>query len=510
MSRGIAWAAASVATIVAFVHLAVAGRYDAFRNELYFIVCGRHPALGYVDQPPLVPLLAAATQVFGTHVFLLRLPAVAAAVLLVPLTVAFARLLGASTRGAWLAAVASASAPLITAMSATLNTSTFEPLGFTGIAYLVTLAVLRGQSRALWWAGAIAGVVFETKYGIVIWIAGLAIGVALTGPRALFRSRDLWIGAGIAAIVALPNVIWQAANAFPFLELVRNDNSGNFTGSPIGFTIGQIFAVNFVLAPLWITGIVAPFASSRFAQFRFLSITFLVTAILVVVTHGKSYYLAGAYPTMFALGAAACTRLPSALVAIWALLVAAEGALALPLVLPVLPPARLEAMMEHMKPRPRPVERAGIGAPLMQVLSDEFGWRDLARDVGNVYASLPAPDRARAAIFASNYGDAAAIDVYGTNLPPALSGNNQYFLWGPRGYDGSVVIAVNVDPAEWSAICTSTRVVARFGTSPYAMPYERDRPIVLCRGMHPPLPQQWPGFKHYGVENLGSHNAGVN
>jgi hypothetical protein len=160
-------------------------------------------------------------------------------------------------------------------------------------------------------------------------------------------------------------------------------------------------------------------------------------------------------------------------------------------------------MMDHMAFRPRPVERAGINAPLMQVFSDEFGWRELARDVEAVYAALPAPDRERAAIFASNYGEAAAVDVYGVNLPPALSGNNQYYLWGPRGYDGSVVIAINVDPAQWSTICASSQVVAHFGTSPYAMPYERDRPIVVCRGMHPPLSQQWPSFKHYGVENLG-------
>jgi Dolichyl-phosphate-mannose-protein mannosyltransferase len=500
------WPALSVAVIVAIVHLMVAGKYDAFRNELYFIVCGRHPAFGYVDQPPLIPLLAAATQLFGMHVWLLRLPAVLAAVAFVPLTVAFAQLLGASTRGAWLAAVAAASATLVTAMTATLSTSTFEPFDFTAVGYLVTFAIVRERPRALWWAGAFVGFAFETKYGILIWCAGLAIGIALAGPRSLFRSRDLWIGVAIAAVIALPNGIWQAVHGFPFLELVHNDNSGNFTGTPLVFTIDQVFSVNFLLAPLWVIGIIAPFVSARLARFRFLSITFLVTVILILLTHGKSYYLAGAYPTIFALGAAACTNLPRLLIALWAVLSAANGVLALPLVLPVMSPARLKVMMDHMSFRPRPVERAGLGAPLMQIFSDEFGWRELARDVGSVYAALPAADRSKAAIFASNYGEAAAIDVYGVNLPPALSGNNQYYLWGPRGYDGAVVIAVNVDPAQWSSICNSARVVARFGTSPYAMPYEVNRPIVLCRGMHPPLPKLWLSLKHYGIENLGLAN----
>jgi 4-amino-4-deoxy-L-arabinose transferase-like glycosyltransferase len=503
MSRGAQWAAWIVAAVVAVVHLAVAGQYDIFRNELYFIVCGRHPAFGYVDQPPVVPLLSAVTQLGGVHVWLLRLPAALAAIALVPLTVAFAQLLGATTRGAWLAAVASASAPLVTAMSATLNTSTFEPFDFTATALLVTYAIVHDRPRAWWWAGAFAGCAFETRYGILMWAFGLAIGLALTGPREIFRSRDFWIGVAIAAAIALPNVAWQLGKGFPFMELVRNDNSGNFTGTPLFFTIDQIFSVNFLLAPLWATGIVAPFASQRFARYRFLSIAFVITGLLIVVTHGKSYYFAGAYPTMFALGAAACTSLPRLLVAAWAVLAAANGAFALPLVLPVLPPAGLKNMMDHMAFRPRPVERAGIGAPLMQVFSDEFGWRELAREVGNVYAALPAADREKAAIFASNYGEAAAIDVYGVGLPPALSGSNQYYLWGPRGYNGAVVIAVDVDPAQWSPTCGSVRVASRFGTSPYAMPYERERPIVVCRDMHPPLPQLWPAFKHYGIENLG-------
>jgi hypothetical protein len=504
VNKGALWAAWGVAAVVAFIHFAVATQYGAFRNELYFIICGRHPAFGYVDQPPLVPLLAALTQAAGINLWLLRLPAILAAIFLVPITVFFAQLLGATTRGAWLAAVAAASATLITAMTATLSTSTFEPIAFTAVAYFFVRAVALGEPRAFWWAGAIAGIAFEAKYGAFFWTLWLALGLALAGPRAALRSRDFWIGALIFVVIALPNVFWQARNGFPFLELVRNDNAGNFTGTPLYFTIDQILSVNMVIAPLWITAIVAPFASRRLAEFRFLSIAFVAMAAFILVTHGKSYYLAGAYPTMFALGAAACTRVPRWLVALWAVLIAANGALSLPLVLPVLPPHRLQVMMDSMHPRPRPVEAAGVGAPLMQMLSDEFGWRELAQDVENAYAALPPADRAKAAIFASNYGEAAAIDFYGTGLPPALSGNNNYYLWGPRGYDGSVVLAVNADLATWSRICDSARVVGTFGTSPYAMPYERNRPIILCRGMHPPLPQLWPVFKHYGIENLGT------
>ena len=503
MSRGAQWAAWSVAAVVAVLHFSTAGQYDAFRNELYFIVCGRHPALGYVDQPPIIPLLAAATQLGGVNVWFLRVPAVLAAVALVPLAVAFATLLGASARGAWISAVMLASAALLTALTATLSTSTFEALTFTAVAYLITRAHLRNEPALYIWAGIVAGVSFEIRYGILMWAVGLAVGILAAGPREILRARDLWLGAAIASLIALPNVVWQAAHGFPFLELVRNDNSGNLIGSPGEFALTQVFLMNFLTAPLWLAGIIAPFVSKRLAPFRFLSVTFVVTVAFIFATHGKAYYTGAAYPTMFALGAAAVTNLPRILLAVWAALTVVNAVPALPFVLPVESPEKLKYTMDHLTFKLKPMERAGIGAPLMQTFSDEFGWRDLARTVGEVYTSLPAADRGKAAIFASNYGEAAAIDVYGAHLPPALSGNNQYYLWGPRGYDGSVVIAVNVDPDQWSRLCDVARVVATFGTSQYAMPYETHRPIVLCTGMRPPLARVWPQFKHYGIENLG-------
>jgi hypothetical protein len=238
----------------------------------------------------------------------------------------------------------------------------------------------------------------------------------------------------------------------------------------------------------------------RLARFRFVSIAFVVSVAIVFATHGKGYYLAGAYPAIFALGAAACTALTRPAVALWMVLTVGNAALALPFVLPVLEADSLDRYLSHAVLRPRPVEVAGIGAPLTQVFSDEFGWRELEQRVARVYRSLPAGERARAAILASNYGEAAAIDVYGVadRLPPAISEQNQYYLWGPRGYDGSVVIAVNGKPEFWSRVCASSTTAATFGV-PYAMPYERDRAIVVCRGLPIPLPDAWARFKRYGL-----------
>ena len=493
------WLAWSVAAVVVLVHGLVAGRYDAFRNELYFIVCGRHPALGYVDQPPLVPLVAALTQIGGDHVWLLRLPALAAAALLVPLTVSLARVMGAGAGGAWLAAIAAATAPVLVALTGMLTTSTFEPLTWTLTAYLLVRGFLRDERAPLVWAGVVAGIAAEAKYGIALWLIGLAVGIGCTQPRR-FVSRALWLGAACGAAIALPNFVWQLAHQFPFLEVVRNDNAGNLTGSPLGFAIAQVLAANIVLAPLWLAGAIGPFVRADLGRFRFLSIAFVVTVVLVFATHGKSYYLAGVYPSMFALGAAALRGLRTPVVAVWTALALGSAALALPLVLPVLPPASLARYLNRAYVRPRPVEVAGIGAPLTQLFSDEFGWRELARTVAAVYRDLPADERTHAAILARNYGEAAAIDVYGASdhLPPARSEQNQYYLWGPGDNRSTVVIAVNANPERWARFCARSTVAARFGV-PYAMPYERDRAIVVCEGLAVPLSAAWPRFKHYGL-----------
>jgi 4-amino-4-deoxy-L-arabinose transferase-like glycosyltransferase len=500
LARPIDTLAWSIAAVVFVGHALLAGRYDAFRNELYFIVCGRHPAFGYVDQPPLVPLLAALTQSAGDNVWLLRLPAVIAAALLVPLTVALARLLGAGTRGAWLAAIAAATAPLLIAVTSTLTTATFEPLAWTFVAYALVRALVRDDGRTLIAAGITAGLAEQAKYGIVIWAIALAIGIACTPARRLLARRELRIGVACAVVISLPNFVWQAVQQFPFLEVVRNDNAGNLTGSPIGFVLGQVFAMNVLLAPLWLTGVVSPFVRKDMAQFRFLAIAFAIAAIAVFATHGKSYYLAGAYPSMFALGAAAATGLSRLLVGVWSVLVVGNAALALPFVAPVLAPDALARYLARAPLRPRPVEVAGIGAPLTQVFSDEFGWRELEHTVAGVYRALPPQDRQNAAILASNYGEAAALDVYGAadHLPPALSEQDQYFLWGTHGYDGSVVIAVNANPRRWARVCDRSATAAIFGV-PYAMPYERDRAIVVCHGTIVPLAQAWPRFKRYGL-----------
>jgi hypothetical protein len=165
-------------------------------------------------------------------------------------------------------------------------------------------------------------------------------------------------------------------------------------------------------------------------------------------------------------------------------------------VLPILQPAALAAYLDRMHLHPRPDEEAGVGAPLTQVFSDELGWRALEQSVAAAYRALPPDEQRRAAIVATNYGEAAAIDVFGRadGMPPALTGQNQYYFWGPRGYDGSVLIHINGDPDRWRRNCASLEIVGSFG-APYVMPYESGRPIFICRGLCVALANAWEHFK---------------
>jgi hypothetical protein len=485
-----------VALIVALIYLPLAGRYDTFRNELYFIVCGRHPAFGYADLPPLVALIAAGTQVFGDHTWLLRLPGIVAAIALVPLTAAFSRSLGGDKAAAFVSAVAVAIAPLLIAMAAVLTTSTFEPIAWTLCAFLLARAVLQADRRAALWVGIVAGVGLEAKYGIGIWMIGLGIGVVLTSARRILFCRELWYGAIIGALIGAPSLVWQGLHGWPFFQSIRFATAHrNLTGSAVGFEIKQVLAMNFLLAPLWIAGVLAPFFSARLREARFLSLAFVAATAIIVGSHGKDYYLAPAYPTMFAVGAVACAGLSRWLRSLWLAGAVALTAPILPVVLPILSPPALDRYLARTHLRPSPNEREAVGAPLTQMFSDELGWRTLEKQVAAVYRALPPDERKRAAIMTADYGEAAAIDVYGAadGLPPALCGQLQYYLWGTHGYDGSVIVHVNGDPERWSQVCERSEIAGSFG-APYTMPYENG-PIILCHGLRQPLPQMWPLFR---------------
>jgi hypothetical protein len=495
--------ALALGALCLLVHFAANGHYGVFRDELYFIACGERPAFGYVDQPPLVPLIAAATHaLFGTALTPLRFwPALAMAAT-VALTTQFAGSLGGGRFAQWLAGLAVLLSPIFLVDGLLLSTDMLQPLTWLACSWLLARLARTGDERTWLAFGAVVGISLASKYLILFYLVGLAIGVLATPLRRSLLRPWLYGGVAIALVMVAPNVWWQASHGWPFLELGRAGASGkNIALSPLGFMAQQMLLVGPASAPIWIAGLWRLSTRTSQPQLRVFPIAYFVMAAIFVATHGKAYYLAPIYPTLFAAGAIAIEAWFARPAIRWIAvgLVVIPGLVTLPIVLPVLPPEQFirYSKMIGMAPSSTASER-GAQSVLPQYFADMFGWREMAEQVSAVYNGLPAADRARAVFFGRNYGEAAALEIYGPALhgPPAISGHNNYFVWGPRGYDGSVVIMAGGDAAKLATMFGDVAIAGHID-NPYAMPYENRIPIYVLRSPREPLSAIWPTLKHY-------------
>ena len=485
------------------LHAAFAGRYDLFRDELYFIVCGQHPAFGYADQPPVVPMLAAGFYALGHSVWLTRLPVTLAAAALAWLAARFARVLGGNAWAAAGAALCVTIAPILMGIAATLNTTVFEPLAWTAIAFCLVLANQTGDRRALWLCGLIAGLDFEVKYALVFWLISLACGLVMTSQRKLLARKDLWIGVALTAVIAVPSAIWQVTHGLPFLELAAAAKYKNADTPPVAFMLNQVLILGPLLAPVWICGLIGPFVIARLKPLRFLAIAFVVCLVLVMATHGKDYYLAACYPTLFVIGAVAITHWVTSTagrvaLAGWAVAAVAVSAWLAPFALPVLSVPGLKAYVQASPIKLQPQEKGFKGTLLPQVFADQLGWHDFTHQVGDAWDKIPAAERAQTSIKVDNYGEAAALDLYGKpyGLPPVLSGHNQYYIWGPRGQHPVNLLVVQEHFERLVPYCQQASILGTT-SSPDAMAYENGKVIAYCKGLKVDIRTLWPELKNF-------------
>lgn len=489
----------AIAGLIAFIfHLAANPHYGFFRDELYFIICGFHPQWGYVDQPPVTPLLAAGSQLFGHSLFLLRaVPAIfgGASVYVICLLV---QELGGGKFAAILAAICGTFSLVLAAFAMKAGPD-MVGLWLWPLAVLYVVRIIRGGDPRLWLAaGAAIGFSLESKYTAIFFSLALLLGLLLTPERRVLRSKWFVAGAALAAAIALPNFIWQAVNGFPMWELLRAGQSGkNVVLSPLMYVVTQILLTNPVLALVWICGLVWSFINPRL---RFFGYGYILLIVMMIATHAKHYYPADIYPVLFAAGGVAIeawTRRSLAFRPIFAAFATVAGLALLPYVEPILPEPAFIAYNKAIGPKvgqSAMVSERSKQNWMTQDWADMHGWPELASTVQSVYNALPPHDRAQAVAVGQNYGEASAIEFFSS--VPVISGHNQYYLWGTRGYSGNVVIDVGGDCGASSHIFRTSTRAATF-TAPYVMPYEDHLPIMVCRGIAKPLQQIWPAVKHY-------------
>ena len=494
---------AGVFAIATFVlHIATAGGYGYQRDELYFISCARHLAWGYVDQPPLIAVVAKlALALFGDSLYAIRVfPALAAAATVV-VTGRLAQRFGGGLVAQSLAMVGIALAPFFLAVGNLLTMNAFEPLLWLGAAYLFINA--QESDRVSLWAalGLVCGLGLINKYSMFFYLGSCIVAIALTSSRRSLARPGLALATAIAAAIVAPTLVWQAQHGWPQLSVLRDAAATkNVVVGPLAFYLQQILMMNPLTAPIWIAGLYALLFSQQMRAFRWYGIAYVVLSALYLVLGAKVYYLAPIYPVLFAAGAplvaAQLERVRFASVA-YAVVLAVFGLVIAPEAFPLLPLPTFLAYERVLDFRGIKMEKHPVGL-VPQHFADMLGWKTLVASLARANDALSPGERREAVILTHDYGQASAVDFFGPKLglPRAISGHNNYYLYGTRGASGRVVLAIGIDQTKLRAEFARVERIG-FYHDAYVLPDVNDLPIYKCTHPREPLAAWWPQMKRY-------------
>jgi 4-amino-4-deoxy-L-arabinose transferase-like glycosyltransferase len=497
-------------------HIYFNNRYGYFRDEFDYMACGDHLAWGYVDQPPLIPfLIHICRTVLGDSLRSIRFIPALASSLLVLQTAVLAREFGGRRFALLLSAITILIAPQYLSNGSLLGTNCLEPNLWMGCAYFAILAIKRNNPRYWLWFGVIAGIGLQEKYSIAVFGFGMVVGLLLTAQRRVFLNPWIWIGGLGAFLIFLPNLLWNVHYHWPFVELMHNIRAeGRDVILPLPqFFFQQTLLVHPFTAPIWLSGLFALLFSARLKPYRALGWCYLVCFTTFFILHGKNYYLAPIYPMLLAAGAviiesAIHGRQSSGtenahprrrwLKATIIILLLADGVRLVPIVVPVLSPDNFLAYAKSLPFKLPVMEHSHARAVLPQWYADQFGWEEIVDETALAWNRIPAQDRANCGIFAQDYGQAGAIDFLGRRygLPPALSGHQTWFLWGPRGYSGNCLIVLGDNREQLEQLFDHVEYVGTSGDNSYAL--EKQIGVFICRGAKfGTLAQLWPQLKRW-------------
>ena len=488
----------ALAAIGTLFHFVFNGRYGYFRDELYYAACGEHLAWGYVDHAPFVALIARLTRAtLGDSLFALRFfPALAAAAK-VYLSGWMARELNGGRFAQLLAALAALLAPIYLTFDSFLSMNSFEPVFWMACAAIL-LRILNGGSDRLWLLfGLVAGIGILNKHSMLFFGSGVFAGLLLTGARQEFAKRWVWLAGALAFLIFLPNLLWEIRHGWPTIALLHAVIGTKYSNvTPWEFVWQQSLLAHPLATPIWLAGLWYFLFDTAGKKYAALGVAYLVVLAELMALHGKIYYLAPAYPMLFAAGAVwietrVLPRTGMWLKPVTVALLVAGGLIAAPLAMAILPVEYTAKYSRFWDVQAVHVESVPLG-DLPQLFGDMYGWPEQVEAVAQVFNALPPQDRGKCAVLAYNYGEAAAIDYLGParGLPKAISGHNQYALWGPRGYNGDVVIAIGFSQEQLRQIFDEVNPAIRV-TSQYAIPEETNLTIYLCRKPKRTLGEEW-------------------
>ena len=482
-------------------HMLVSTNYGYFRDELYYIEAGRHLSFGYVDFPPLIAWFARFLDVLaGDALWAIHVVPAFATALIVFVTGLMARELGGGRFAQAMAALASLVAVTFLATGSIFSMDALDELWWTLAAYVVILIFKRDDARLWLLFGLVVGLGLATKVTILFFGFALAAGLVLTPARRQFRAKWIWLGGAIAFAFLVPYALWNAANGWPTPEFFANYEGSD---GPSEFLFGQILGMNPLTLPLSLAGLWFYFGTQGGKPYRTLGWAFVVLLFIFTILGAKAYFLSPAYPMLFAGGAVVVERLggrAGALVKpLYIVLLLLSGLLLAPLAMPILPPATFASTYGFMSDTGNASAGQEGEGVFPQPLGDRFGWGTMTRTVASVYDDLPTAERSRACIFTANYGEASALNFLGDRhgLPPAISGHNNYYLWGPGGCTGEVMITVGLSRGEVERGYAGVERAATNTCRYCVLEEENGAPVYVATKPKAPIAEWWPSTKHY-------------
>jgi 4-amino-4-deoxy-L-arabinose transferase-like glycosyltransferase len=455
-----------VAAVKSAVNLALSNRYGWHWDELYYRVSGQHLQLGYVDFPPVTPVLARLSQaLFGGSLVGLRSFSIAAGAGVVVLSALLARELGGGHRAQVLAAIVVASCPIVLGANSMFQTVPFDQLAWMGVVVLAARLLRTGATRLWLPLGLASGAALMTKYTAVPFLIAMLLGFLATDRgRAVLRTRRSVLAGALALAIVAPNLWWQVRHGWPSIGFYSHNNASVREETTRAAFVGELALIAGPVGA--VLGFLGWRRLWRDDTFRPLAIAAVSVVAIFFVLGGKSYYPAPIAPLLLAAGAvhvAASTRerlaRRTAVAAVLAAIVIS------PVVLPVLP------------------QQTMIDVGLADARKDyaaQIGWPELAADVEAAYRSLPAAEQAGAGILTADDAAAGAVDLFGHDLPEAASTDRLYQFWPPSRPDATVVVTIGLTGDELGAECSSFVILSRIDNPAGRANEEHGLPIGVC------------------------------
>ncbi len=498
-----------VAALGFVLHLtsAVAGHYGYFIDEFYYLACARHLAWGYIDHPPLAPaVLALVSETLGTSKLAVRLLPALCGVAVVLLTGRLASRFGASAGGQILAAVGTTLIPTLLVLFGVFTTNAFDIL-----LWIVALSLLfeleMGRTPRIWIVlGLVLGLAQMTKHTAFTLALAMALATVVTPLRRHYRTRWPWLGAGVALLVVMPNIVWEVHHDWITLEFARNATlNKNLSLAPGQVLLRQVLFGNPGSLPMWLGGLVLLLSGKTHGAGRAVGFTCLLLLAAAVSTgQARPDRIVAIFPVLLAAGACLWTKLAHvkrgrAYQALAAAVVVLPGLALLPLFAPVLSAEVTSAWGATLGLEVQIERGPGKVASLPQWLADRFGWpeytNDVTRAVEQARDRLTERQQKDLVIITNSYGHAGALELFGRGLPPVYSTHNNYVLWGPPDHEVDAAIITGEDAESLGELFGHIELLAVHGCD-YCTAWRDRMPIWLVSNPRMDLSAHWMDLRH--------------